>query len=82
MGWLKLAIELIPVIGNIFAILGKKKAEKKAKKLEQVASVVISGVEAYKKTEDKSNIKGVIRNIAIATGVEEKLKELVTKYTK
>ncbi len=81
MGWLKLAIELIPVIGNIFAILGRKKAQKKAARIEKVAQVVIEGVDAYAKIENKRDIKDVIAKIAVATGVEDKLHDLVLKYT-
>ena len=81
MGWLKLVIELIPVIGNIFAILGRKKAQKKAEKIEQVVKVVIEGVEDFAKAEGKKEIKEVITKIAITSGLEEKLHAMVLKYT-
>ena len=89
MNWLKIlktVVELIPVIGNILAILGKKKAEKKAKKVEEVAKTVISGVEKYaeikKSIGHATDIKTVIKNIAVSSGVENKLNELVKRYTK
>ena len=79
---LKVVAELIPIIGNIFSIFRRKKAEKKAKQLEKITQVVIEGVEAYANTTDKKDVKKVITNVAKATGVEDKLKELVKKYTK
>ena len=82
---LRVVGELIPVIGNIFAIFGRTKAQKKAKILEKVNQVVIEGVDTYQKIVDKKEpalpVKEMIKRIAVTAGVEDKLHELVIKYT-
>ena len=88
MGWLKVlktVVELIPIIGNILAIFGRKKAEKQAKKIANVATAVVIGVEKYtdaKKNGTQPNVKEIIKETAISLGAEEALKKLVIKLTK
>lgn len=81
---LRVVGELIPVVGNIFAIFGRKKAEKKAKTLEKVNKAVIEGVEEYvthPTTTDKKDVARAITRIAVAAGAEEALNKLVKRYT-
>ncbi len=86
MNWLKilkLVIQVIPVIGNILGPVFTVQAEKKAAKVEKVASAVIRGVELYSKVKAPGlEIKSVIKNLATRENVESLVNSLVNKYTK
>lgn len=76
--------ELIPVIGNILAIIGKKKAEAKYQKIEQAAASIIKGVEWYQNRigpGPDNNLKEIIKGKALADKTEPLLNTLVRKYT-
>ncbi|MDI6788920.1 MAG: hypothetical protein QME51_11160 [Planctomycetota bacterium] len=82
MNWLKVIGSVLEYV--ILPWLRARRMEKKAKQLEVVVSAVINGVEicSNMNKEDRKDIKKVIKEVAIATGVETKLQELVKKYTK
>ena len=78
MGWLK----VLKVVGElVLPWLMSKLNRDKARRAEKIAQVVIEGVEAYANTPDKKDVKAIIRKIAVATGVEDKLIKAVKKYT-
>lgn len=84
MGFLKILVtivELLPVVGNVLAILGKKKAEKRADTYYRIGEAVIQGVEAADR-DNRLNVKTVIRNTATNLGVEDDLHDLVKKITR
>jgi hypothetical protein len=75
----------IGILGGIFGLLGKRKAQKKAKKIEQVAKAIITGVEQYARVceegiENKV-IKQTIQAIAYKNEVENELHDLVKNTT-
>lgn len=83
MGWLRVLKTIVEIVVPVLGWLGKKKAQKKAARIEKVAETVIKGVEAYSKTEGTTTdkIKAVIKSEAVNAKVDAYLKELVLKYT-
>jgi 16S rRNA U1498 N3-methylase RsmE len=75
----------IGILGGIFGLLGKRKAQKKAKKIEQVARSIISGVEQFSRMNhnliETQSLKPVIQAIAYKNEVENELHDLVKNTT-
>ncbi len=77
-------VEIIPLVGQIFAIFGKHKAQKRAKQIEKAAAAVIKGVQSFRETQGAAaseNIKNEILTRSITDGTEQILNPLVKKYT-
>ena len=82
---LKVVAELIPILGNIFAIFRRKKAQKRAEKATKVLETVVKGVQIYRDSEGKTvgdKLKDVIKSESIKADVEDYLFRVVKKVTK
>ncbi len=85
---LKVVAELLPILGNIFAIFRRRKAQKRAQKAEKALEAVIVGVDTYTKAEGttadrvKEGVKAVIKNEAVKKEIEDYLHRAVQRLTK
>lgn len=82
MNWILIGLKVIGEV--ILPWYMSKRHRKKAARIEKVAEAVIKGVEEYtadKEAGNKPDIKSTIRSIAHLTGVEDKLHEMVKRWT-
>lgn len=76
------AVLVTSLVGNVLSIFGKRKAEKKARRVESALGAVIKGVEEYSEVTRDSKVKDVIERFSVSNGIEDVLNPLVKKFTR